>query len=182
MDTNTKRRIRRLIEEIDRTEDIAARAGHGDGRLISHNAGWVEVELPNNSRPRQDLWFIAEFNPRRILKSVRAHRKMVESITESGESTDLLLSALEAFYVDGNADNKEQSSPAEVDEDSDYEDGDAFLFRGVEFHLVTEKDENGEVSYFQIQTTDDYFVVEEDWSGPVHGSEIVRLMEADGDE
>lgn len=179
MNVKTKRRIRRLIEEIDRAEGISVLAGHGDGRLISHNAGWVEVELPGNSRPRQDLRFIAEFSPRRIQKSAQTHRKMVESITESGESTDLLLSALEAFY---GVSEDEDSTLSEVDEDSDYEDGDAFLFRGVEFHLVTEKDEDGEVSYFQVQTTDDDFVVEEDWSGPVHGSEIVRLMEVDEDE
>lgn len=45
-------------------KQVAIAAGHGDGHVFTnHNAGWVQVELPNNVRPGYDINFIKTFNP-----------------------------------------------------------------------------------------------------------------------
>lgn len=55
---------RKTDAQLTDLKQIAIAAGHGDGRVFTnHNAGWVQVELPNNVRPSYDLNFFKVFNP-----------------------------------------------------------------------------------------------------------------------
>lgn len=55
---------RKTDSQINDLKQVAIAAGHGDGRVFTnHNAGWVQVELPNNSRPSYDLNYFKVFNP-----------------------------------------------------------------------------------------------------------------------
>lgn len=55
---------RKTDSQLNDLKQVAIAAGHGDGRVFTdHNAGWVQVELPNNVRPGYDINFIHTFNP-----------------------------------------------------------------------------------------------------------------------
>jgi hypothetical protein len=53
------------LQDLDRLEQIATAAGHGYAAVgITHNAGWVQVEIdPQNVRPSYDLLHIETFSP-----------------------------------------------------------------------------------------------------------------------
>lgn len=78
MDT-TSGIIEFLTARLDEDDAMARCAGHGCGRLHEHNAGWVEVDLPDehNARPSYEMRFIRTHSPERVLREVEAKRRVV---------------------------------------------------------------------------------------------------------
>lgn len=73
----------RHIETLNRAaahiEQIATAAGHGNARIFrDDNAGWVQVALPDNSRPSYDVSHIALWSPAMALLVAKVLRASAE--------------------------------------------------------------------------------------------------------
>jgi hypothetical protein len=85
-----------LLAEIDTERRQAVAAGHGDSRVITDfNADWVQVDLPQNSRPVYDVRFIAHWSPKRVIEMCDINRRLVEHEDSNyGMSTTIKILAL----------------------------------------------------------------------------------------
>lgn len=92
-----------LLARIADDENRARCAGHGDGRVITHNADWGVVVLPDNARPIYDVRFIRDFSPFRVLAECKAKRAIVEYLAPNRSTGDPLhpvIRALASVYAD----------------------------------------------------------------------------------
>lgn len=76
---------RKTDSQLEDLKQVAIAAGHGDGRVFTnHNAGWVQVELPNNVRPSYDLNFIKTFNPDYVEELINEILELRAKVAEQG--------------------------------------------------------------------------------------------------
>jgi len=71
-----------LLARIGEDDNMARQAGHGCGYVHEHNAGWVEIELPDehNCRPSYEARFIRNMSPQRVLAECDAKRQLIERV------------------------------------------------------------------------------------------------------
>lgn len=71
--------IRTLRRAADHIEAVATAAGHGNALVFrDDNAGWVQVDLPNNVRPTYDVQHIALWSPAMALLVAQLLRASAE--------------------------------------------------------------------------------------------------------
>lgn len=78
--TTTDPLLKFLQNRIDDDRQTAVAAGHGNALVFRNdNAGWVQVELPDNVRPTYDIRHIKTWSPDRVEEECDRKLKIIDA-------------------------------------------------------------------------------------------------------